>query len=78
MQEETAIESLHSRVQTRPDSLLVSLGIDMAKVLEAEQPVELGFAAVIKHKDGKVTHWATDHRGPQPDFHRRDGFTVRL
>ena len=78
MREETALEPVLFSVQTRPHCLFGTLEIDLAKVLGADQPVELGFSAIIQHRDGKVTYWALSHLGPQPDFHRREGFTVRM
>jgi hypothetical protein len=76
MEEEEALEAPRCVVQAHPGSRLVTLGLDMTKVLEEEQSVELGVSAVIRHAEGKLTYWALEHRGPQPDFHRRDGFTV--
>lgn len=78
MQEEPAFTSLLFSVRARPDALGLSLEIDLDKIIPAEQALEVAVSAVIKTVDGKITYWALAHPGPQPDFHRRDGFIVEL
>ena len=78
MREETALKPVLFTVQTRPGTIFISLELNLAEVLEANQPVELGFSAVIRHRNGEVTYWALNHLGPRPDFHRRDGFTIPM
>ncbi len=78
MTEETAFRSLPFSVQSRPDSLLLALKIDLARIVPADQALEVAIAAVIKLLDGQATYWALTHPGPQADFHRRDCFIVDL
>jgi len=40
--------------------------------------LEASLTAVLEHRDGMCTYWALTHPGPEPDFHRRDGFVLRL
>ncbi len=40
--------------------------------------IELGLAAVLEAADGKLSYWALRHAAAQPDFHRRESFTLRL
>ena len=61
-----------------PDSLSVSLELEVAKIVAADQPLEVGIAAVIRLAGPGLTYWALIHPGPQPDFHRRDSFLVAL
>ncbi len=77
-QEETAFRSLPFSVQSRPDSLLLALKIDLERIVPADQALEVAIAAVIKLLDGQATYWALTHPGPQADFHRRDCFIVDL
>ena len=42
------------------------------------QSLQLGFSAVIETTDGSRSYWALSHPGEQPDFHRRDAFTLTL
>jgi hypothetical protein len=78
MQEEPAFTSLLFSVRVRPDALGLSLELDLDKIIPAEQALEVAVSAVIKTVAGKITYWALAHPGPQPDFHRRDGFIVEL
>jgi hypothetical protein len=78
MAEETALTSLPLSVQRRPDSLAISLELDVGRIVAADQPLQVGITAVIKLAGGGLTYWALTHPGPQADFHRRDGFAVEL
>jgi hypothetical protein len=78
MAEETAFASLSLRVRRRPDLLSVALELEIDRIVAADQPLEVGLAAVIRFRDHGLTYWALTHPGPQPDFHRRDGFLVEL
>jgi hypothetical protein len=78
MAEETALTSLPVSLRCAPDSLSVALELDVEQIVPAEQPLEVGMAAVIKLTGGVLTYWALIHPGPQADFHRRDSFLVAL
>jgi hypothetical protein len=78
MAEETAFASLPLSVRRRPDALLLALDLDIERIVAADQPLEVGIAAVMKTAGGGLTYWALIHPGPQADFHRRDSFLVEL
>ena len=78
MAEETALTSLPENVRRHSDSLRVALELDVEKILAADQPLEVGIAAVIKLAGNGLTYWALTHQGPAADFHRRDSFLVEL
>lgn len=78
MAEETAFTSLALRVRHRWDSLRLALELEVDRIVAADQPLEIGLAAVIKGRDGGLTYWALTHPGPQADFHRREAFLVEL
>jgi len=78
MTEETGFTSLPLSVRCRPDSLRLALELDVERIVAADQPLEVGIAAVIKLAGGGLTYWALTHPGPQADFHRRDSFLVEL
>lgn len=78
MQEEIAFESLPFSVQNKAKSLSLVLEINLAKIVQANQALEVSISAVIKIKDGEVTYWALSHPSSQADFHRRDSFIVQL
>ena len=54
------------------------LELDLERIVAADQPLEVGLAAVIKFSEQGLTYWALTHAGPQADFHRRDSFLVEL
>jgi len=78
MAEEAALTSLPFSVQRRSDSLLVALELDVRRIAAADQPLEIGIAAVLRHAGHGLTYWALTHPGPAADFHRRDSFLVEL
>ena len=61
--------------QTR---LRVDLELEIGKIVAADQPLEVGIAAVIQSAGGGLTYWALTHPGAQADFHRRDSFQLEL
>lgn len=78
MQAEAAFSSLPFVVQNRPNCLLLSLELDLDKIVAVEQPIEIAIASVMKPQVGEVTYWALTHCGTQADFHQRDSFTIGL
>ena len=78
MAEETAFTSLAFSVRRRSDSLRLALELEVGRIVSADQPLEVGIAAVIKLAGGELNYWALTHPGPQPDFHRRDSFLIKL
>jgi hypothetical protein len=78
MAEETAFTSLACSIRRRSDSLRLALELEVGRIVAADRPLAVGIAAVIKLAGGGLTYWALTHPGPQADFHRRDGFLVKL
>jgi hypothetical protein len=78
MQEETAFTSLPFSVDNQSDSLRLALELDLEKIVQPDQTVELAVSAVLKLKNGEVTYWALTHSRPQADFHCRDSFILDL
>lgn len=77
MQVETAFTSLPFVVQ-RPNCLLLTLKLELDKIVEVEQKIEVAIASVIQPKVGEVTYWALAHCGTQADFHQRESFIFQL
>jgi len=78
MEEEKAFTSMDFSVRRQPQSLRLDLELDLNKIVKEKQPLEVALSAVIELKDGELTYWALTHGGPQADFHRREGFIVKL
>ena len=78
IQEEPAFQALPFTVQRRPEALRLTLGIDLAAIVTANQPLEVGLSAVLQPQNGRLSYWALTHHGAEPDFHNRDGFVIQL
>ena len=56
----------------------VSLKAPLPASLAAAQPLELAVTAVVEQCNGAISYWALHHGGTEADFHRRDGFLMRI
>lgn len=78
MQEDERFGSLPFDIRLRPGSLSIDLEIGLEPVCDAADPLEIAVSAVIRHADGGTSWWALIHPGPEPDFHHRNGFILRV
>jgi hypothetical protein len=78
--EEPAIQTLPFTVQRRPEvlTLTLTLDIDLAAIIAADQPLEAAVSTVLEPRNGPLSFWALTHPGPEPDFHNREGFLIKL
>lgn len=76
MREEQAFASLPFSVCIQPDTLNLSVELDMEKIIARDQALKVGISAVLRSVAGDCTYWALAHPGTQPDFHRKDGFII--
>lgn len=58
--------------------LCCALPPDLRESLPEGTGLELGLTAVLEQRDGELSYWALTHPGPQPDFHDRRGWSLRL
>ncbi len=78
MREEAAFSSLPYRVRSDREALRISVRIALGTILPAGGCFEIAVCAVVRSAHGTASHWALAHPGPRPDFHRREGFAIRL
>ncbi|HYW20095.1 MAG TPA: DOMON-like domain-containing protein [Nodularia sp. (in: cyanobacteria)] len=78
MQEETAFNLLPFVVQKQADILTLVLDVDLSKIVEIEQEIQVAITTVIKDKASNITYWALAHSGVEADFHLRDSFVISL
>lgn len=78
MREEPGVTSLPFAVRSGPESLELSMELDVGRILPAGETIEACAAVVIGTIDGGKSHWAPVHSASRPDFHRRDGFALTL
>ena len=77
MTEETAFNSLPFTIQKHPQSLDLSLQLNLNPIISPNQKLTTAISAVIQ-SDRKITYWALTHPGSKADFHRRDSFIINL
>lgn len=58
--------------------LTATLGDDALPPADAGRAWHIGLSAVLETKDARLSYWALHHAGKEPDFHLREGFTLRL
>ena len=73
-----AIASLPLQVERDASGLDLRLSLDLGHLLPPGRALELGITAVLELNDGPLLYWALSHPGAEADFHRRDGFLVRI
>lgn len=78
MQEEPTLMTLPFRLRTQPETLLLSLELDLDRIIQPGEALQVGISAVIKTIHGGVMCWSLTHPGPRPDFHRRESFIFEL
>ncbi len=78
MREEEAFSTLPIRIGDDGGFHSMSLEIDLEKILPHAAQLEAVLSAVIRSPKGALSYWSLSHTGPRPDFHRRDGFLIRI
>jgi hypothetical protein len=78
IQEEPAFQALPFTVHQESGALRLALEVDLAAIIPADQPLDIGVSAVLQSQDGRLSFWALTHLGPEPDFHNRQGFLIKL
>ena len=75
---ESAISELPFAVDRGPEGLDLAVSLDLAALPLAGRLLELGITAVLELRDGPILYWALRHPGAEADFHRREGFGLRV
>jgi len=71
------LDSLPFAVHRSAAGLQLQLRLPLPAELAAATGLAIGISAVLEQRNGAISHWALHHPGPEADFHRRDGFTLR-
>ncbi len=66
------------RVVRDAGELMLHLDLPLPVGLDAAVPLQVGITSVIEECGGRLSYWALAHPGSEPDFHRREGFLLRL
>ncbi|QPN65510.1 DOMON-like domain-containing protein [Synechococcus sp. CBW1006] len=75
---EASVRALPFLSQQSPQQLELAFHCHLPPPLAAAASVQVGISAVIEHRGGALSTWALDHPGPEADFHRREGFLLRI
>ncbi len=77
MRPDHSVLDLHRAMELVDGILTAAFSLPLACLAPGDRALEVGLAAVIRHADGCIGHWALAHPGDRPDFHRREGFLLR-
>lgn len=78
LQNELAFTSLPFKIDRQVNSLLLTLTFDLSKIISIQQEIEISVTTVIESNQHEISYWALTHSGTEPDFHRRDSFTLKI
>lgn len=83
MKEEVKIDKVTMVKMENQRSYKATLHLDALdggapKMMLHNTPLDFSVAAVIQRNDDTQSFWAVEHTGDEPDFHRRDSFTVTI
>ncbi len=75
--EETVFNSLPFNLQ-QTDTIELELKVNLNKIIDPEQDLEVGITAVTENHDAQLSYWALNHPASKADFHHRASFTIDL
>ena len=75
---EPAIGALPFVVERDRGGLDLAVTLDLGALPLVGRPLELAVTAVVELQGGEILYWALRHPGEQADFHRREGFGLRI
>jgi len=75
---EPAISALPFAVERQGGGLALRVDLDLGALPLAGRPLELAVTAVVELREGEILYWALAHPGAEADFHRREGFLLRI
>jgi hypothetical protein len=78
LQDAALVQNLPFQVDRQAQQLTLSLAMDLSGLVNSSVPLAAAITAVLQDRAGVCSYWALCHPGPEADFHRRDGFTVKL
>ncbi|HOT30085.1 MAG TPA: DOMON-like domain-containing protein [Candidatus Ozemobacteraceae bacterium] len=78
MRNEPLLRELPFATERTSERFSLSLELEISSLVRDRHPVSIGLTAVILMRNGTTTYWALSHTGPEPDFHRRDSFSLLL
>ena len=78
MEIENVFNTLPFQVLQQNDNLLINLNIDLNKIIEPKQKLQVGVTTVIEDRQNYLSYWALNHPSKDADFHLRDSWAIAL
>ena len=78
MEIENVFNTLPFQILQQDNSLLISLNINLNKIVKPEQNLQVGVTTVIEDNQNQLSYWALNHPGKEADFHLSDSFAIAL
>ena len=78
IKEEMQIDEIKVFRKLSESNLQVDVIIDLAKIKQLDEKLELAISAIVKDKDDKIYHFALIHNKDEPDFHDPNSFNFIL
>lgn len=66
------------QAELTPRELTLTVRLPVRALPRGPSVLAIGLSAVIEERDGRLSYWALHHPLDRPDFHHRDGRTLRL
>ncbi len=76
--EEASIQEFQCSSSQSDRVLTFETEMDLGWIHLATRALTVGLSAVVRSVCGTNSYWALTHPGREPDFHRRDGFILRI
>ena len=78
LQLEAGYDALPFTVLVTDSLCMLNIELELSGIVTAAQSLNLSVTAVVEEQAGPISYWAIAHTGTEPDFHRRDSFTIQL
>jgi hypothetical protein len=78
MCEARQIDQLKIITQQNHDRFTLETSMPLTGIAVSDTAIVIAVTAVIQTKAGDISFWAIHHCSNEPDFHRRDSFTLSL
>jgi hypothetical protein len=78
LQNELTFTSLPFAIDRQANSLLLTLTLDLSKIIPIQREIEVSVTMVIESEQNQISYWALTHTGTEADFHRRDSFIIKI
>lgn len=76
MATEKAIQKLTHATKMSESEMTLDCHFPLGPLALTSKPLDMSITAVLAHRSGDISYWATKHAAAQADFHQRDSFVI--